>query len=62
MTGPGKVCNPSYGCPQNYMRGACSNSLKMRLDVMERTLFEKLQGEVMESGVVEYTLAEFENN
>ena len=60
LTGRGKVGNPAYGCPQNYMRGACSNSLKMRLDVLEKTLFEKLQGEVMESEIVEYTLAEFE--
>jgi hypothetical protein len=60
VSGRGKLGNPAYGCPQNYMRGACSNSLKMRRDVLEKDLFTKLQEEVMESEIVEYTLVEFE--
>jgi hypothetical protein len=60
LTGWGKLGNQAYGCSQNY-RGACSNALKIRRDLLERDLFERLQGESMESATVEYLLAEFED-
>ena len=51
--------NAYYGCPQNFSRGACSNGLKVRQDVIERNLFSRLQAEVLTDDVVEYTIQEF---
>ena len=37
VTGRGKHAHPSYGCPQNFYRGACDNKLKARQDWLEKT-------------------------
>ncbi len=52
----------SYGCPMNALRGesVCSNSLRIRRDVLERELLAKLQEKVLREEVVEYTLERFE--
>lgn len=52
----------SYGCPMNALRGesVCSNSLRVRRDVLERNLLAGLQEKVLREEVVEYTLERFE--
>lgn len=47
-----------YGCSQHSNRGACSNGLTIRQDVIERNLFAGLQREVMTEDVIDYTTAE----
>jgi len=62
VSGRGKNRAASYGCPLNAQRGetVCSNSLRIRRDVLEKRLLEKLQTEVLRPEVVEYTLERFE--
>ncbi len=62
VSGRGKNRTASYGCPLNAQRGeiVCSNSLRIRRDVLEKRLLEKLQTEVLRPEVVEYTLERFE--
>lgn len=51
---------PHYGCPMNAFRNTCSNSLRIRKDILERQLLEKLQTEVLREEVIEYTLSRFD--
>jgi site-specific DNA recombinase len=37
VTGRGKGGHQSYGCPQNFYRGACANQLKERADWLENS-------------------------
>lgn len=60
VTGRGKNGHHRYGCPQNYNRGACSNGLKERADVLEGCLFSELQSAVLRPEAVEYAVREFE--
>jgi site-specific DNA recombinase len=48
-----------YGCSQNFNRGACSNGLKIRLEVIERNLFSRLQSEVLTDEAINHTVREF---
>jgi hypothetical protein len=60
VTGRGKHGHRSYGCPQNFYRGACQNNLKERQDHLEAKLLAGLQTAVLKSDVIEYALAEFQ--
>lgn len=48
-----------YGCGQHFNRGACSNSVLIRRDWLERRLLEELQKEVLKHEAIEYSLDEF---
>jgi site-specific DNA recombinase len=60
VTGRGKNGHQRYGCPQNFNRGACSNGLKERGDVLEERLFSELQNAVLRPEAIEYAVQEFE--
>ena len=60
VTGRGKQGHSSYGCPQNFYRGACKNNLKERQDHLETKLLSGLQAAVFEPEAIEYVLAEFQ--
>jgi DNA invertase Pin-like site-specific DNA recombinase len=60
VTGRGKQGQRSYGCPQNYYRGACKNNLKERQDHLEAKLLSGLQTSVLQSDAIEYALVEFQ--
>lgn len=60
VTGRGKNGHHRYGCPQNFNRGACTNGLKERADVLEERLFSELQNAVFQPEAVEYAVQEFE--
>ena len=60
VTGRGKQGHRSYGCPQNYYRGACKNNLKERQDHLEAKLLAGLQTTVLQSDAIEYALVEFQ--
>ncbi|MGD1211254.1 MAG: recombinase family protein [Candidatus Acidiferrales bacterium] len=49
-----------YGCAMNAFRNTCSNSLRIRKDVLENQLLEKLQTEVLQEDAIEYALSRFE--
>jgi DNA invertase Pin-like site-specific DNA recombinase len=61
VSGRGERRHASYGCPLNAQRGVCKNSVRIRRDVLERSLLSKLQSEVLRPEVVEYTLQRFES-
>ena len=48
----------SYGCPQHYSRGACSNSVRIGMEKLETELFTRLQHEVLRPEVIELAIAE----
>jgi hypothetical protein len=60
VTGRGKGGHQSYGCPQNFYRGACVNRLKARADWLGDQLLSQLQRAVLEPEVLNYALNEFE--
>ncbi len=60
VTGRGKNGHHSYGCPQNFFRGACSNTLKQRAEWLEDRLFAELQTAILRPDAIEYALGEFE--
>jgi hypothetical protein len=47
-----------YGCSQRFNRGACSNSLTIRQDVLGRNFCAGLQREVLTEEVIAYTTVE----
>jgi archaellum component FlaC len=60
VSGRGKSAHPRYGCPYHANRGACTNGLKERADVLEERLFSELQNAVLQPEAVEYAVQEFE--
>ncbi len=60
VTGRGKEGHRSYGCPQNFYRGACKNNLKERQDRLETKLLAGLQAAVFQPEAIAYILAEFQ--
>ena len=60
VTGRGKSGHHRYGCPQNFNRGACTNGLKERADVLEERLFSELQNAVLRPEAIDYAVLEFE--
>lgn len=61
VSGRGERRHASYGCPLNAQRGVCENPVRIRRDVLERSLLSKLQSVVLQPEVVEYTLQRFES-
>ena len=59
VVGAGKGRQPRYGCPNNSIRGACSNNLREREDWIEKRLFSDLQANVLRPEVVEFAVEEF---
>jgi hypothetical protein len=60
VAGKGKLTlRRYYGCSQSFNRGACSNRLTIRQDVIERSLFAELRTSVLKPEDIDYTLAEF---
>jgi site-specific DNA recombinase len=51
---------PSYGCPMHVFRGTCSNSLRIKRDILESQLLQKIQTEVSREDVIRYALSRFE--
>ena len=48
VAGKGKKTKRKYyGCSERFNRGACSNTLTIRQDVLERNFFSGLQREVL---------------
>ncbi|HXS93823.1 MAG TPA: recombinase family protein [Candidatus Limnocylindrales bacterium] len=62
VTGRGKNGHHRYGCPQHFNRGACTNGLKERADVLEKQLLSELQNAVLRPDAIEYVVQEFERN
>jgi site-specific DNA recombinase len=60
VSGRGKHNHPRYGCPQNFNRGACSNSVRERADFLEERLFSELQAAVLRPEAIEYTVQGFQ--
>jgi site-specific DNA recombinase len=60
ITGAGKKNHPRWGCPRNFNRGTCSNSLREQNDRVEARLLAGLQEAVLQPEAVEYALAKFE--
>ncbi len=60
ITGSRKHDHPRWGCPRNYSRGTCANSLRERNDRIEPRLLEGLQEAVLQPEALEYALAKFE--
>ena len=54
ITGSRKNDHPRWGCPRNYSRGTCSNSLRERNDRVEARLLEGLQEAVSQPEALEY--------
>ena len=54
--------NQTYGCPMNFNRGhsVCSNSVRVRRDVLEGQLLAGLQQKVLREEVVTYVMDRFE--
>jgi site-specific DNA recombinase len=52
---------PHYGCPMNFLRNTCSNNVRIRKDILEEQLLDKLQNEVLRKEVIEYALSRFED-
>ena len=61
VSGRGKSGHPRYGCPFNANRGACTNGLKERADILEERLFSELQDAVLRPEAIEYAVHEFEH-
>jgi site-specific DNA recombinase len=59
VTGRAKGTHQKFGCPQNYYRGACSNKVKERADLLEERLLFELQRAVLRPEVVDYAIEEF---
>jgi site-specific DNA recombinase len=51
---------PHYGCLMNFNRNTCSNSVRIRKDILEGQLLSKLQNEVLREEVIDYALSRFE--
>ncbi len=49
----------SYGCSENFNRGACSNDLTIRQDAIEKNFFRELLANVLTDDVINYTIQEF---
>ncbi|MCL5743913.1 MAG: recombinase family protein, partial [Acidobacteria bacterium] len=59
VAGRGKSGHRKYGCPQNFYRGACPNTLKERQDRLEKQLFAGLQNAVLRPEAIDYAVQQF---
>ena len=60
IIGSRKNDHPRWGCPRNYSRGTCCNSLRERNEYVEAQLLEGLQQSVLQPEALEYALEKFE--
>src|SRR5882672_10596642 len=60
ITGSRKKDHPRWGCPRNFSRGTCSNSLRERNEYVEAQLLAGLQRAVLQPEAMEYSLLKFE--
>jgi DNA invertase Pin-like site-specific DNA recombinase len=60
ITGSRKNDHPRWGCPRNFSRGTCPNSLRERNEYVEAQLLEGLQRSVLQTEALEYALLKFE--
>jgi hypothetical protein len=56
VTGSRKNDHPRWGCPRNFSRGTCANSLRERNDAVEAQLITGLQKAVLDPVAVEYAI------
>lgn len=61
ITGSRKNDHPRWGCPRNFSRGTCSNSLRERNEYVEAQLLAGLQRAVLQPDAMEYALLKFES-
>ena len=50
---------PQYGCSQHFNRGACTNSVLVRREWIEKRLLDELQNQVLKREAIDYVLDEF---
>jgi site-specific DNA recombinase len=60
ITGHGKNNHPRWGCPLNFNRGTCPNTLRERNDQVESHLLAGLQESVLQPEAVQYALIKFQ--
>ena len=60
ITGHGKNNHPRWGCPLNFNRGTCLNTLRERNDRVEPYLLAGLQESVLQPEAVQYALIKFQ--
>ena len=60
ITGHGKNNHPRWGCPLNFNRGTCLNTLRERNDQVESHLLAGLQESVLQPEAVQYALIKFQ--
>jgi site-specific DNA recombinase len=60
ITGHGKNNHPRWGCPLNFNRGTCPNTLRERNDRVEPYLLSGLQESVLQPEAVQYALVKFQ--
>jgi site-specific DNA recombinase len=60
ITGHGKNNHPRWGCPLNFNRGTCPNTLRERNDRVEPYLLAGLQESVLQPEAIDYVLVEFQ--
>lgn len=53
------VYRQRFGCPQHHFRGACSNRLTERAEVLETRFLVGIQADVLRPEVVEFVIEEF---
>jgi hypothetical protein len=54
VTGRNRGGHGKYGCPQNFNRGACSNRLKERADVVEERLLTSATNSTRDISILSY--------
>ena len=60
ITGHGKNNHPRWGCPLNFNRGTCLNTLRERNDRVEPYLLTGLQKSVLQPEAAQYALDKFQ--
>jgi site-specific DNA recombinase len=58
-TGGGTHRHPKYVCRNYFNRGTCKNDLYIRRDVLEERLLARLQSQLLQPEVIEYSVSEF---
>src|ERR1700685_3740464 len=59
-TGGGTHRHKKYACSRRFNRGGCENDLYIRRDDLEDLLLGKLQSQILQPEVVDYTVREFQ--
>ena len=61
VSGRGKNGHHSYGCPQKFNHGVCSNGVKERADFLQERLLLELENVVLQPEAIEKAITEFEH-